>query len=109
VAEEGFGLGVGTFCASKFRDFYLFWIPFIGLLGDVCVTGGAAAGLYGGDVDVVGWREHGRVFGDFVIVKREFLVGLKEGVEREGRDGSMVAVAVDGPLGEDCIWGFGGQ
>jgi hypothetical protein len=109
VVEEGLGLRETAFCASKFRYFYLFWIPFVGLLGDVCVTGCSAAGLYCGDIDVVGWREHGRVFRYLVIVKREFLIGLKEGVEREGGDGSMVAVTVDGPLGEDCVGGFDGE
>ena len=42
MQEERFGLRKAAFYAAGPRDFNLFRIPFIGLLGGVRVTGGAA-------------------------------------------------------------------
>src|ERR1039457_4022556 len=73
------------------------------------VTGGAAPRFDGRDVHVVLGREHHRILGDFIVVKRESLAALQPRIEGEHRDGAMVAVTIDGPLREYDIRPFRGQ
>lgn len=68
-------------------------------------TGGVAEGFgFGlGDIDVVARREHHGVVGDFVIIESSFSAGSEPGIERQLRDGAMIAVLIDGPLSEDDV------
>ena len=68
---------------------------------------GSFLGIGGrGDVDIVSGRGelHG-VFavGDFVVIECESVLKLLPRLESEVRNGTMVGVVVDGPMGEDGI------
>jgi hypothetical protein len=70
------------------------------------VTSGSPARFDGGDVHVVGGREHHGILGDLIVVKCESLARRQPGIERKRRDRAMVPVTIDGPLSEDHIGPF---
>lgn len=111
VAKKGFGLRVAALRAAETGDFDLARIPFLRLLGGVGKAGGVAEGFDfgGGDVDVVGGGEHHGVVGDFVVVEGGFFVGGEPGVENKLGEGTVVAMVVDGPVGEEDVGVLGGE
>ena len=109
VAGEGVGLWDVSGGASRARDRYLLGIPLVGLLRDVRVARGVAARLHRRDVHVLVGAEHHGIFGDFVVVEGVPLLLLEPRIESKGRDGTMIAVLVDGPLGKDRIGVLGVQ
>ena len=111
VAKKGFGLRVAALRAAETSDFDLARIPFLRLLGGVSKAGGVAEGFNfgGGDVDVVGGGEHHGVVGNFVVVEGGFFVGGEPCVEDELGECAVVAMVVDGPVGEEDVGTLGGE
>ena len=63
----------------------------------------------GGDVNEIGGGEHHSVIGHFVVVEGGFFVRSEPSIENELGEGAMVAVVVDGPVGEDDVGVLGGE
>ncbi len=106
--DKGFGLDHAFFSAAAAGDINLLGIPLGGLLRNVRVAGGEPARLDGGNVDVVGWpRKHHGVFSNFVVVESHGLANFQPGVEAECGNSAMVAMTIEGPLGQERVGLFG--
>lgn len=109
VPQEGLGLRESSLRTAASRDLDLFRVPLAGLLGGVRITSGVAARFHSGYIDVFGRREHSGILGDLVIVQGKPPAGFPPRVEGKHGYGAMVAVPVDGPLGEHHVGIFAGE
>ena len=105
VADVALGLTMTAFDAAQPGDSLLERVITIGALAGVRVAGAAFSRLGRGDVHVVRRGELDRVFavGDLVVVEGEPLSQPEPGVIDQHRDGAVVGVVVDRPVGENHV------
>jgi hypothetical protein len=112
IAALGY-VGLRSFCSgfqtSEYCHCILQFIVAVGRLAGMGVAGGFLGIGHRRDVDEVSGRGelHG-VFavGDFVVVESESVLELLPCLEGEIRDGTVVGVVIDGPMGEDGVGVF---
>lgn len=111
MTGESLGQSVTGFEAAKTCDLGLESVVAIGRLRGVGVAGGALYGFDGCDVHVRIGPEHLCVFsvGDFVEIERETAAEFVPGVVSEIRDGAVIGVIIDRPVGENGVRFFGGE
>ena len=109
VADVALGLPMAALDPAHPGDLLLQRIILVGRLAGVGVAGRRLRGSVAGDVDVVGRRElHGVLaVRDLVVVEGESLLQPEPGVIDQHRDGPMIGVVVDRPVGEDRVGPLG--
>lgn len=105
MADESFGEFATALDAAKLIHFVVEVVKVFGVLAGMRETRGALAALGLRDIDVVrGMKMLGlKTLVHLEIIEIEFLSAFHPSVVNQQRDDPMVAMRVDGPVGEDDV------